>query len=780
MLFADKISILFSYYLFAFGLFFLAVMQCQKCDRVLHALDTHPTSCVFCCGCSQGVPCSVSELWPEASWKQVSFIVSSETPSAHGGNFRPSKSMASQKNLSKVAASGDSRSLPFTHSGVGGLTQGPRPTPSIASASGAKQGVLGNPCPKISSESMYRPNLRQPPYRFVNSDRYITNSRYPNSTLFPDATSHQPWSYGDASYSFYPYSPWQGWWGGMQFPYFNGSSYDSSIPAVTAPVPGPVCSGNMSDSFHTVEPISDVSFSTGVFPTCANLSPRVSYAPPREALSPPRATAVTWTSGPGNAYGPPYSASALNSTVGFTVRRTHPLTSRGSGKSLGIDTPYSSELGVPVSGETGVAGNAGFYTSLGGFPAPSGSLHSRVTSLPNMDRLDDTRSVIPEGVAVRPAVSAASLSAQDLSGNDLAHTVAQAVIRALSRDDTSLEAYDPADAPSEDAISSQGQASQPFGDYHETLEEVHSLLGDLCPRADDTLEHNKRVLSTLEQIFELPSSSSPSLPQSSSVQKLVEVMLGATATGDRSKPDWTLSSKVLASLTNPRSYVCHSEYWPGDLPKLDVDAGRLGINAGKSASVKVSTLETLERLARRVVNTASHCDYFTAAAFRAGQTDQVDPDQCKRLLLAVSRSAKHNMALGVALSAILMHQRRNSALNSSNLLFPHNKGLLRAAPLDSNNLFAGNINEVLAVNMTDRQHSALKNIALQSSYPPQSSIGTVPRKRQNQKPSSQMPLKKVRLDLKPSPVPTPNLDGQRPSKGRGGSFSGRGALKRRR
>ena len=100
--------------------------------------------------------------------------------------------------------------------------------------------------------------------------------------------------------------------------------------------------------------------------------------------------------------------------------------------------------------------------------------------------------------------------------------------------------------------------------------------------------------------------------------------------------------------------------------------------------------------------------FFGSAAFQALCAEHVDPDVLRSLLLAVNRSAKHIMALGLSMSAVLLHQRRNAALNTSNLLLSHNKDSLRAAPLNSSSLFGGKIEEVFRANLDDRHHSLLR------------------------------------------------------------------------
>ena len=176
----------------------------------------------------------------------------------------------------------------------------------------------------------------------------------------------------------------------------------------------------------------------------------------------------------------------------------------------------------------------------------------------------------------------------------------------------------------------------------------------------------------------------------------------------RSSPNWYVPRKIIDSLTRPHSYVCHTEFWPSNIPTLDADAGRLGISVGRYTSIPVTLLEYLERLARRVVAISSYCDFFSSAAFQALCAEHVDPDVLRSLLLAVNRSAKHSMALGLSISAMLLHQCHNAALDTSQLLLSHNKDNLRAAPLNSSYLFGGKIEEVLRVNLDDRHHSIMR------------------------------------------------------------------------
>ena len=116
-----------------------------------------------------------------------------------------------------------------------------------------------------------------------------------------------------------------------------------------------------------------------------------------------------------------------------------------------------------------------------------------------------------------------------------------------------------------------------------------TLLGELRPQADSTQASDKRVLSILEKVLDQSASSSSTLPQSSTVNQLMTKMFDPTSE-TWTKLNWSQSKIVLDVNCRPKSYVCHSEVWPGDLPKLDKDAGRLHISSEKTASLPVSTL----------------------------------------------------------------------------------------------------------------------------------------------------------------------------------------------
>ena len=207
----------------------------------------------------------------------------------------------------------------------------------------------------------------------------------------------------------------------------------------------------------------------------------------------------------------------------------------------------------------------------------------------------------------------------------------------------------------------------------------------------------------------------------------------------RNNPNWYVPKKTIDYLTQPHSYACHTEFWPSKIPTLDTDAGRLGISVGRFASLAVA------QSTWSAVATSSHCDFFFgSAAFQALCTEHVDPDVLRSLLLAVNRSAKHIMALGLSMSAVLLHQRRNAALNTSSLLLSHNKDSLRAAPLNSS-LFGGKIEEVFRANLDDRHHSLLR-----ANYSGVSDN----RKRPSSSTFNSNPAKKSRWEPKANRVPT--------------------------
>ena len=91
--------------------------------------------------------------------------------------------------------------------------------------------------------------------------------------------------------------------------------------------------------------------------------------------------------------------------------------------------------------------------------------------------------------------------------------------------------YDPDQALSERSLSpslEESQSHEPAINYHETLEEVYSLLGDPCPQADQT-QDSTHVQSLLESILDQPTSSKSTLPQSSTINQLKGKLFDNTA-----------------------------------------------------------------------------------------------------------------------------------------------------------------------------------------------------------------------------------------------------------
>ena len=131
-----------------------------------------------------------------------------------------------------------------------------------------------------------------------------------------------------------------------------------------------------------------------------------------------------------------------------------------------------------------------------------------------------------------------------------------------------------------------------------------------CPQSDQT-QDSAHVRSLLESILDQPTSSKSTLPQSSTVNQLMGKLFDNTAEA-RSSSNWYFPRKIIDSLTRPHSYVCHTEFWPSNIPTLDVYAGRLGISVERYASIPITLLEYLERLARRAVAISSYCVFFSA------------------------------------------------------------------------------------------------------------------------------------------------------------------------
>ena len=252
------------------------------------------------------------------------------------------------------------------------------------------------------------------------------------------------------------------------------------------------------------------------------------------------------------------------------------------------------------------------------------------------------------------------------------------------------------------------QEVEPLG-YGDAIVDVFQLLGDKCPRQEDS--GTKKILSTLERSKGHGNDKSfERLPHSEVVNDIV-TEFSRDSKDSRRKVEWSLNAKVLKSNTAPRSYKVHKQYWPTSLPTLDEAANRVGMTSGKDIRVPVSYLESTEKLARQAVTVASHCDLFLAAADSALEQENFNVASLKNLLLAASRTARHSCGLGVAISANTLHWRRNAALSTSRILLQSSKDSLRAAPLNSDTLFGNLVSEISERDLSDQHHHVLAKVS---------------------------------------------------------------------
>ena len=256
------------------------------------------------------------------------------------------------------------------------------------------------------------------------------------------------------------------------------------------------------------------------------------------------------------------------------------------------------------------------------------------------------------------------------------------------------------------------QEAEPLG-YGDAIADVFQLLGDKCPRQEDS--GTKRILSTLERSKVHGNDKSfERLPHSEVVNHIVTEFSRDSKDSWR-KVEWSVNAKVLKSNTAPRSYKVHKQYWPTSpptsLPTLYEAANRVGMTSSKDIRVPVSFLESTEKLARQAVTEASHCDLFLAAADSALEQENFNVASLKNLLLAASRTARHSCGLGVAISAYILHWRRNAALSMSRILLQSSKDSLRAAPLDSDTLFGNLVSEISKRNLSDQHHHVLAKVS---------------------------------------------------------------------
>jgi len=263
----------------------------------------------------------------------------------------------------------------------------------------------------------------------------------------------------------------------------------------------------------------------------------------------------------------------------------------------------------------------------------------------------------------------------------------------------SLDKYHPiidASAPSD-------QEEDPWSFAKATTEVYNILDDDLCPKPPTT-SALRRPISGVEKLLGSRSKQPdikllPHSPVVADTLTLIEEVCSS-----RAKTDWSISSQELRSLAPVSAYKVHSPAFPEKVPTLDANATKVGITSHTRCQLNAKTLESWESRARTLVTIASHADLFATASFALLQAETFSPIALQRLLEASGRAARHSAALALSLSAEILHKRRDVVLETSNVLTPASKDMLRAAPLNAPQLLGGLIEEVIKTDVSEHQH----------------------------------------------------------------------------
>ena len=256
--------------------------------------------------------------------------------------------------------------------------------------------------------------------------------------------------------------------------------------------------------------------------------------------------------------------------------------------------------------------------------------------------------------------------------------------------------------------------------FDRAINEVYKLLPEsMCPA--QVHSERKKVLSSIEKLS--TSDNRPPmklLPHSSLVSDTLSVIEAETKKS-RTVKGWSVPTSVIHPLAQQKYYKVHSPSFPIKPPVVDADASKVGITAGSNVVVPVKVLEALEAKMRSLVTMASHADLFSAASFQLLSEPELSPLALQRLLQAVSRTSRHSLALLLASASDICQLRRDAALDTTTILLEHSKAKLRAAPLNSAELFGGLIGEVATQDLTDHQIRALSGVTTSRNRDRQSS-----------------------------------------------------------
>lgn len=289
--------------------------------------------------------------------------------------------------------------------------------------------------------------------------------------------------------------------------------------------------------------------------------------------------------------------------------------------------------------------------------------------------------------------------------------------------------------------------------FPQVIEEIYKLLPeDKFPRKENSSSTSiPKPKSSIEEDIAKQDSPSVSLPQS---HLLVNTMnfIQDQMKKDHSPEDWVVQRKDMNSLVRTKFYQSHNNKVPvsKEVP-LDQDANKLNLSLSGTTSIPVKNLNSFESQLRNLLQILSHADIFSYAAYKSLCLEKMDPPMLKRILESLAMSINHSVSLASYLTVEIQQARREAAIRSApKSLSDLAKIRLRSAPIVSESLFAGKIDEIykentetLTSNLISRTVTSSQNRIQQSSG---SSSNSQNRRLDFKKPQSKVQSSRSRRD----------------------------------
>lgn len=323
--------------------------------------------------------------------------------------------------------------------------------------------------------------------------------------------------------------------------------------------------------------------------------------------------------------------------------------------------------------------------------------------------------------------------------------------------------------------------------FPQVIEEIYKLLPeDKFPRKENSSAASiPKPKSSIEEEIAKQESPSVSLPQS---HLLVNTMnfIQDQMKKDHSPEDWVVQRKDMNSLVRTKFYQSHNNKVPvsKEVP-LDQDANKLNLSLSGTTSIPVKNLNSFESQLRNLLQILSHADIFSYAAYKSLCLEKMDPPMLKRILESLAMSINHSVSLASYLTVEIQQARREAAIRSApKSLSDLAKIRLRSAPIVSESLFAGKIDEIYKENTETLTNNLISRTVTSSQNRIQQSSGSTSnsqnRRLDFKKPQSKSQTFRSRRDQQK--IPSKTSSG--PSRGgssyiRGFGKSVRGAPSRR-